>query len=233
MDGPFPEAKEVLGGYWMIRVKSREEAIEWAKRCPASENETIEIRQVAGARGLSRRRAGRRRPLPRPAAEVVAGMRGREIVRANGVSLCAQRFGDAHAPAILLIHGAAASMDAWDTEFFGKLGCTFDPRFTDETATCTNIGENIFAMLVSEPRFRDFTPKPIADAKRSTEVLVALSCESRADVDRVVEAAFAAGARRYRDPKDHGFMYEWGFEDLDGQIWELLWMDPAALAAAR
>lgn len=120
---------------------------------------------------------------------------------------------------------------ARSVEFFGKLGYAFDPRFTDESATCMIIGENIFAMLIVEARFRDFTPKPIADAKRSTEALVALSAESRADVDRIVETALAAGARRYRDPKDHGFMYEWGFEDLDGHIWEHFWMDPAALAA--
>ena len=116
---------------------------------------------------------------------------------------------------------------ARSVRFFTTLGYTFDPRFTDETATCMNIGENIHAMLVTEPRFRDFTPKEIADAKRTSEVLVALSCASRGDVDRIVETAFAAGARRYRDPKDHGFMYEWGFEDLEGHIWEYFWMDPA------
>ena len=113
-------------------------------------------------------------------------------------------------------------------EFFRKLGYAFDPRFTDENATCMILGENIYAMLLVEPFFQTFTPKSIADAKKTTEALVALSMDSRGEVDRIVEAAFAAGARRYRDPKDHGFMYEWGFEDLDGHIWEYLWMAPAA-----
>src|SRR4029453_6335531 len=115
-------------------------------------------------------------------------------------------------------------------EFFAKLGYRFDPHFTDANATCMIIGEDSFAMLLVEPFFKTFTPKPIADAKRTTEVLVALSLESRDDVNAIVETALAAGARRYREPQDHGFMYQWGFEDLDGHIWEYFWMDPAAEA---
>ena len=91
------------------------------------------------------------------------------------------------------------------------------------------IGEDIFAMMVVEKFLKSFTPKPIADAKNSTEAIVALSADSHDDVNRIVESAFAAGARRYKEPKDHGFMYEWGFEDLDGHIWEHLWMDPASI----
>jgi predicted lactoylglutathione lyase len=111
--------------------------------------------------------------------------------------------------------------------FFTRLGYTFNPQFTDENATCMIVGESIFVMLVVEKFFKTFTPKPIADAKTSTEVLVALSAPSRDGVNRIVETALAAGARRYKEPKDHGFMYEWGFEDLDGHIWEHFWMDPA------
>jgi predicted lactoylglutathione lyase len=114
-------------------------------------------------------------------------------------------------------------------EFFGKLGYKFDPQFTDENATCMIIGEDIFAMLLVEPFFKTFTPKPIADAKRTTEVLLGLSTESRDEVNRIVEDALAAGASRYKEPADHGFMYQWGFEDLDGHIWEYFWMDPAAV----
>jgi hypothetical protein len=117
---------------------------------------------------------------------------------------------------------------ARSVEFFGKLGYRFDPRFTDANATCLILGESLFAMLLVEPFFRTFTPKALADAKRSTEAIVALSLESRDAVDRLVNDALAAGAGRYREPKDHGFMYEWGFEDLDGHLWEYLWMDPAA-----
>jgi len=118
---------------------------------------------------------------------------------------------------------------ARSVEFFGKLGYRFDPRFTDENATCLILGENLFAMLLVEPFFQSFTPKSLADARRSTEAIVALPLESREAVDRLVNDALAAGARRYREPKDHGFMYEWGFEDLDGHLWEFMWMDPAAL----
>jgi uncharacterized protein len=111
--------------------------------------------------------------------------------------------------------------------FFTALGYTFNPQFTDENATCMIIGENIYAMLLVEPFFKTFTPKPIADAKASTEVLIALSQGSREAVNEIVEAALKAGAKRYAEPKDHGFMFQWGFEDLDGHIWEHMWMDPS------
>ncbi len=114
-------------------------------------------------------------------------------------------------------------------EFFTKLGYTFNAQFTDENATCMIIGEDNYVMLLVEKYFGTFTPKPIADARSSTESIVGLSAESRDDVNRVVETAFAAGARRYKEPEDHGFMYGWGFEDLDGHIWEYFWMDPAAI----
>ena len=115
--------------------------------------------------------------------------------------------------------------------FFTRLGYAFDPRFTDENATCMILGENLFAMLLVHPFFETFTDKPIADAAKGTEVLVGLSLESREAVDRIVKAALAAGARRYAEPKDHGFMYQWGFEDPDGHIWEYFWMDPDAVQA--
>ncbi len=114
-------------------------------------------------------------------------------------------------------------------EFFTALGYTFNPRFTDENATCMIIGEDSFVMLLVEPFFATFTDKAQADAKTSTEVLVALMVESRAEVDRLVETALSHGGRRYKEPQDLGFMYGWGFEDLDGHIWEYGWMDPAAL----
>jgi predicted lactoylglutathione lyase len=112
-------------------------------------------------------------------------------------------------------------------EFFSKLGYTFNAQFTDENATCMVISEDIYVMLLVGSFFETFTPKKIVDAKTSTEVLIALSQDSREAVDRIVESALAAGGRRYTEPKDHGFMYQWGFEDLDGHIWEHLWMDPA------
>jgi predicted lactoylglutathione lyase len=113
--------------------------------------------------------------------------------------------------------------------FFAELGYKFNPQFSDDNAACMLIGDDSFAMLLVEPFFQTFTNKPIADARQSTEVLVALSHESKASVQRMVEKALGAGARRYKEPNDHGFMYQWGFEDLDGHIWEHFWMDPAAV----
>ena len=112
--------------------------------------------------------------------------------------------------------------------FFTRLGFTFNPDFTDETATCMVVSDDIFVMLLTEAKFKTFTPKAIADATRSTEVLVCLSCESRAEVDDTVQKAVAAGGTTYSEPQDHGFMYAHGFQDLDGHIWELIAMQPGA-----
>lgn len=114
-------------------------------------------------------------------------------------------------------------------EFFTKLGFKFNPQFTDETATCMIVSEDIFVMLLTEPKFREFTPKAICDATQNTEVLVCLSCESPTEVDEIVSKAVTAGGRLYNEPQDHGFMYAHGFQDLDGHIWELMHMDPNAV----
>ena len=114
-------------------------------------------------------------------------------------------------------------------EFFTKLGFTFNPQFTDETATCMIVAEDIFVMLLTEPKFKSFTPKAICDATKSTEVLVALSMESRKHVDVMVRKAVDAGGTTYNKPQDHGFMYAHGFQDLDGHIWEIFSMDPSAI----
>jgi predicted lactoylglutathione lyase len=114
-------------------------------------------------------------------------------------------------------------------EFFTKLNFTFNPQFTDETAACMNVSEEIFVMLLTEDKFKTFTPKEICDATKSAEVLVCLSCESREKVDEMVRKAVAAGGTTYNEPQDHGFMYGHGFQDLDGHIWELIYMDPSAV----
>jgi uncharacterized protein len=111
-------------------------------------------------------------------------------------------------------------------KFFTQLSYTFNPQFTDETATCMIISEDIFVMLLTEDKFKMFTPKAICDATKNTEVLVALSCSSRAEVDERVRVAVAAGGTTYNEPQDHGFMYGHGFQDLDGHIWELIFMEP-------
>lgn len=116
--------------------------------------------------------------------------------------------------------------------FFGALGFDFNPQFTDENATCMVISEHIQVMLLVEPFFAGFTKKPIADARAATEVLLALSCESREEVDAMVAKAIAAGAATPMPVKDMGFMYQHGFEDLDGHQWEVFWMDPSAMPSA-
>lgn len=111
--------------------------------------------------------------------------------------------------------------------FFTRLGFTFDSKFTDDTATCMIVGDQIFVMLLTHDKFKTFTPKPVCDATQSTEVLVCLSRESREAVDTMVREAVAAGGSTYNEPQDHGFMYSHGFQDLDGHIWELIYMQPA------
>lgn len=113
--------------------------------------------------------------------------------------------------------------------FFTRLGFAFNPQFTDETATCMIVGEDIFVMLLTHAKFRTFTPNPICDATKSTEVLVCLSIESRNGVDEMVRKAVAAGGRVFNQPQDHGFMYAHGFQDPDGHIWEVIHMEASAV----
>lgn len=109
--------------------------------------------------------------------------------------------------------------------FFSALGYTFNPQFSNENGACMIIAEDsIYAMLLTEAFFKTFTNKPIAKAHEVTEVLNCLSCESRQEVDDLVAKALAAGGKVPRPAQDHGFMYAHGFEDLDGHIWELVYM---------
>lgn len=110
-------------------------------------------------------------------------------------------------------------------QFFTALGFGFDPKFSNENAACMRVGENIFVMLLVEHYFKTFINKTICDAHQSTEVLICLSCESREEVDDLVARAVAAGGKVPRDPQDFGFMYGHAFEDLDGHIWELVYME--------
>ena len=115
--------------------------------------------------------------------------------------------------------------------FFKALGLTFNPRFTNDQGACLEIGENFYAMLLVKPFFQGFVQKPISDAHQCTEVILALSVDSRAEVDEVVRKALAAGATRIPAPKDYGFMVQDGFADLDGHQWEVFWMDESAAPA--
>jgi len=122
---------------------------------------------------------------------------------------------------------------AKSTVFFEKLGAKRDPRFCDDSTSMMSFSETIHVMLLSHARFRDFTPKAIADARKTSEVLLCLSEESRAAVDATTERAVAAGGKGDPCPKqDHGFMYGRSFEDLDGHIFEVAWMDVEAAVSA-
>ncbi|GED31999.1 VOC family protein [Brevibacillus centrosporus] len=116
-------------------------------------------------------------------------------------------------------------------EFFSKIGFEFNPQFTNEQAACMVISDSIYAMLLVEEFFHSFiqsTKKEIVDATRQTEVIVALSADSRDEVNELVNRALEAGATPYNEPVDHGFMYAWSFQDLDGHLWEIVYMDQNA-----
>ena len=113
--------------------------------------------------------------------------------------------------------------------FFSGLGFEYHSKFTGDTAACMIIEENISCMLVTEPFFKSFIPTTtISDANKQTEVLLCISAESRLRVDEMFNKAIASGATTVRPAQDHGFMYGQTFQDLDGHIWEVMWMEAEA-----
>jgi predicted lactoylglutathione lyase len=114
-------------------------------------------------------------------------------------------------------------------EFFTKLGFTFNPQFTDENATCMIVGKDEFVMLLVEKFFKTFTKKEISDTTKNTEAIVALSAQSREEVDQMMDKVLGAGGREARDPQDHGWMYGRSFEDINGHLWEIFYMDESAM----
>lgn len=116
--------------------------------------------------------------------------------------------------------------------FFGGLGFTFEPRFTNDEAACMVVSDAIYVMLLTEAKFAGFAPRPVCDAHQCTETLVCLTCASREEVDELVRRAVAGGGTVYRAAQDYGFMYGHGFLDLDGHCWELVYMVPDETAPA-
>jgi len=114
-------------------------------------------------------------------------------------------------------------------EFFTKLGFTFNPKFTDENATCMIVNNDIFVMLLVEKFFKTFTKREICDTTKDTEVIIALSTESRENVDQRINKVIEAGGKESREPQDHGWMYGRSFEDINGYLWEVIYMDKNAL----
>ncbi len=115
--------------------------------------------------------------------------------------------------------------------FWSKLGFSFNPQFSDETTACLVFSDTIYAMLITQPRFKEFTKKDIADAATSTEVILCLSADSREKVDEMADAALAAGGSPANEAQDHGFMYGRSFQDPDHHLWEIMWMDVEAATA--
>jgi predicted lactoylglutathione lyase len=113
-------------------------------------------------------------------------------------------------------------------EFFAKLGFGFDPKFTGDDAVCMVINGETSVMLLTEPFFKTLTERGICDTSTHLQALLALSCESRAEVDELVKLAVESGGKAAGESQDHGFMYDWAFYDLDGHGWGVLWMDPSS-----
>ena len=114
-------------------------------------------------------------------------------------------------------------------DFFTKLGFAFNPQFTDENATCMIVSNDIFVMLLVEKFFKTFTKKELCDTTKDTEVIVALSTETREKVDQMINKVIEAGGKEHRKPQDHGWMYGRSFEDINGHLWEVIFMDKNAL----
>ena len=128
----------------------------------------------------------------------------------------------------LFVNLAVDDLDR-SVDFFSKLGFEFDPRFTDETATCMIVSDDAFVMLLLRDRFKDFTKKDLADPTAQTEAILALSADSREQVDELAETALAAGGSPANDPIEMDFMYGRSFQDPDGHLWELMWMDMSSI----
>lgn len=131
-------------------------------------------------------------------------------------------------PRLIFINLPVKDLDAamW---FFRALDFRFDEKFTDDACACMIVSEQAYVMLIAEERFATFTNKPVADAQAATEAILCVSAGSREEVDAFADAAVAAGAGTANDPMDHGFMYGRSFADLDGHLWEVMWMSPEAV----
>ena len=129
---------------------------------------------------------------------------------------------------MIFVNLAVEGLDR-SVEFFTALGFAFDPRFTDETATCMIVSDDAFVMLLVESKFKEFTKKQLVDSTTHTEAILAVSAESREAVDELADAALGAGGSLANDPMDYGFMYGRSFNDPDGHLWEVMWMDESAI----
>ena len=131
-------------------------------------------------------------------------------------------------PRKIFVNLAVKDLDR-SVDFFTKLGFSFDPRMTDETATCMIVSDEAFVMLLTESKFKEFTKKALVDTASHSETILALSADSREAVDELADTALREGGSFANDPLEYGFMYGRSFNDPDGHFWEIFWMDPSAL----
>jgi len=204
IDGPFAETKELVAGYWIWEVKDMQEAIEWVKKCPnpMPGDSDIDIRPVYEMDDFD---------------EIAT-----DEVRVQSERLDALMAMQAAPQRQIFVNLPVADLPR-SRKFFAGLGFSFNEQYCDDTAACMVISQGIHAMLLTKEKFATFSPNPVSDAATANEVLTAVSCASRDEVETLVTKAAATGGKRYSDPKDYGFMYQHGFQDPDGHVWELIY----------
>jgi predicted lactoylglutathione lyase len=114
---------------------------------------------------------------------------------------------------------------AKSNDFFTALGFEFNKDFSDDETSCLVLSDTVYVMLGEHKKYESLIDKPVADPKTS-ELIMSFTCSSREQVDRIVSSALELGARKVNEQEDLGFMYSWGFEDLDGHLWNLIWLNP-------
>lgn len=205
IDGPFAETKELVAGYWLWEVKDMDEAVAWVKKCPnpMMDDSDIDIRPVYEMEDFG---------------DIVTPDVQQQEQRLN-----AEMQAQSLPPRQLFVNLPVADLEKAKAFYLG-LGFSCNDMYTDHTAACIVISKDIYCMLLTHEKFQSFAPNPLADAHKSTEVLNALSCSSKAEVDSLVSKAQQLGGASYSEPKDYGFMYQHGFQDIDGHVWELAYM---------
>jgi predicted lactoylglutathione lyase len=213
VDGPFAETKELVAGFWLWETRSLAEAIEWVKMCPnpTGEQSEIEIRQIFEAEDF--------------------GESFTPELREQDDRLRAETESKQSAKSKMIFVNLPVRDLGASTKFYTALGGELNPQFSDDNAKSVMLSDVIGVMLLTHDHYRNFTKRPIGDARRESQTLLALSVDSRDAVDATVKRAAAAGGRADPNPiQDLGFMFSRSVEDPDGNVWEIIWMDPSAHA---